>query len=264
MRLALMPITLLVAAALAAPAAIAAPTGSAMPQTRASAAKLVALGAKVEACSIAPAARFAVFKGTMPSIKAGGRMEMRFGLYQSVDGQRTWRHVQNVDTFDEWDLSDVGVSGFIVKKRVGNLAPATLYRTVVSFRWRDAAGRITRRAKRISAPCAQPDTRPDLVVRGFAASAGRRADGVATYSAVVANRGNGPAAAFNVAITVGGVVGAPVRVGPLAAGQRTPVTFSAPKCAAGSAVQLTADSSAEVAEVNEANNVLSHACPFGG
>ncbi len=258
-----MPIALIAAAALAAPAAaVAHPTGSAMPP---SAAKLVALGARVEACSTVPTARYAVFKGTMPSIGAGGRMEMRFELYQSPKGTFAWTHVQNVDTFDEWDASDAGVSGFIVKKRVGNLAPATAYRTIVRFRWRDATGRITRRAKRISAPCAQPDTRPDLVVRALGAGAGaRRGDGVMTYGAVIANKGNGPAAAFNVVFTVNGVVGAPQRVGPLAAGQRVPVTFEAPKCSAGSTFRVMADSSAEIAEANEANNVLQKLCPVGG
>jgi len=259
-----MPITLIAAAAIAAPAAVAAPTGSAMPVSAATAAKLVALGAKVEACSTVADARYAVFKGTMPSIGAGGRMEMRFALYQSTKGALAWTHVQNVETFDAWDVSDSGVSGFIVKKRVGNLAPATVYRTIVSYRWRDASGRITRRAKRVSAPCAQPDTRPDLVVRAFGAGGGKRADGLMTYGAVVANKGNGPSAAFNVAFTVNGVVGAPQRVGPLAAGQRVPVTFRAPACTAGSTVQVTADSSAEIAEVNEANNVLQRACPLGG
>ena len=264
---ALMPIALIAAAAIAAPSAMAAPTGSAVPfgGRAAKTAKLVALGAKVEACSTAADARFAVFKGTMPSIGAGGRMEMRFALYQAPKGTLAWSHVLNVDTFDEWDLSDSGVSGFIVKKRVSNLAAATVYRTAVSYRWRDASGRITRRAKRISAPCAQPDTRPDLVVRALGATGGaKRADGVVTYGAVVANKGNGPSAAFNVVFTVNGVVGAPQRIGPLAVGQRVPVTFEAPKCTAGSVVQVTADSSAEIAEVNEANNVLQRTCPVGG
>ena len=84
-----------------------------------------------------------------------------------------------------------------------------------------------------------------------------------TYGAVVANRGNGPSAAFNVTFTVNGVVGAPQRVAALAAGQRVPITFKAPACTAGSTVQVAADSSAEIAEANEADNVLQRPCPLG-
>jgi len=265
MRLALIPMTLLATAALAAPAAAATPAlaGTRLSVSTPGAAASIPLAAKVETCSTAASARFAVFKGTMPAIGAAGRMEMRFELYQNTAAAPGWAHV-NVDTFDEWDLSDTGVSGFIVKKRVSNLAPATLYRAVVRYRWRDANNTIVRRAKRVTAPCVQPDKRPDLVARALGATGVRRDGTTLTYVALVANKGNGPAGAFNIVFTINGVVGAPQRIGGLARGQRATVSFVAPRCTPGSVIQVSVDSSAEVAESNEANNVLQRQCPVAG
>ncbi len=263
MRTARMTLLLLLLAALAVPgAASAAPQGSSLPATAALA--KTGLAAKLEACTTADAARSAIFKGSMPAVAAGGRMEMRFELYQRPLTRLRWTHVQNVDSFDEWDISDPGISGFIVKKRVGGLLPGSTYRAVVRYRWRTAAGKVVRRVVRITPACAQPDTRPDLVVRNPSATGGRRGGDLVTYSAVVVNKGNGPSGQFNVVFELNGVAQPAQRFGPIAVGQKIPVSFQGPRCTAGSLLKVTVDSSAEVAETNEANNTLSAGCTVGG
>lgn len=263
MRIVRTPLALLAAAALAAPATAAAiPSGSSLDAT--SAASRIPLGAKLEACSTdGPAGRYAIFKGTMPSIGQAGRMEMRFDLFQRPVTRGGWTRVQGVDSFGEWDLSDTDVSGFIVKKRVGNLAAGAAYRAVVRYRWRDARGRIVRHKKRVTPPCAQPDTRPDLVVRAPEIAGGRRSD-LVTYRAFVVNRGRGPAGQFNVVFEVNGAAQPVQRVGPLGVGDRALVTVQGPRCLAGTTLQVTVDSSGEVDETNEDDNVLERPCPAGG
>jgi len=210
-------------------------------------------------CKTASAARGAVFKGSMPNIPGfKGRMEMRFDLYARTAAAPLWALV-DVDGFGEWDLSDPGVSGFIIKKRVGGLQGGYSYRAVVRFRWRSDAGKIVRTARKVTLPCAQPNTTPDLVVGDPSIVAGPR-DDVLLYRAVVKNLGAGASGPFDVVLAVNGVAQPAQRVGPLTPGQTTLVTFQAPRCQAGTIVRFTVDAKAEIAETGETNNALERRC----
>ena len=129
------------------------------------------------------------------------------------------------------------------------------------FRWLDARGRTQRTARRRTRICHQPDLRPDLRAVRVVAEAGATAD-TATYRAVVANRGRGPAPEFALTLGADDTLLANQRLAPLGPRSRRPLVFSAPRCAPGSVLRVTVDSGAEVAEVSESDNVVEAPCPF--
>lgn len=246
------------AALLAVPsAALGAPTATTA--TAKVSAKRPAVGATLTGCTTNGSARSAVFKGAMPGIaRFTGRMEMRFDLYARSAQTPQWTEI-DVDGFGEWDLSDPGVSGFIIKKRVSGMIGGVSYRSVVRFRWRSDAGRIVKTARRVTKACVQPNTAPDLSVRDPSIVRGSR-DDVVVYHATVSNGGSGAAAPFDVVLAVNGVAQPAQRIGPLVPGQSTKVTFQAPRCDAGTIVRFTVDAKAEIAESNETNNALERRC----
>jgi CARDB len=244
------------AALLAAPgSALAAPTASAAAAQ--GVVKRPAVAATLQACVTTGAARKAVFKGAMPGI-GSGRMEMRFDLYAKSADTPTWTPV-DVDEFGQWDLSDPGVSGFIIKKRVSGMQAGVSYRSVVRFRWRNDGGRIVKTARKVTKPCVQPDTAPDLVARDPSIVAGVR-DDVVVYHATITNVGLGAAGPFDVTLAVNGIIQPAQRLGPLVPGAATQVTFQAPRCQAGTIVRFTVDANAEIPESNESNNALERRC----
>ena len=245
--------------ALAGAALLAAPTSALAAPAAALTAKKGGVQGSLTGCKTAAAARGAVFKGAMPTIPGfKGRMEMRFDLYARNAAAPAWAEV-DVDGFGEWDLSDDGVSGFIIKKRVAGLQGGYSYRAIVRFRWRAGNGKIVRTAKKVTLPCSQPDTTPDLTVAEPSIASGVRND-VVVYRAVVRNTGTGTAAPFDVVLAVNGVAQPAQRVGPLAPGATAPVTFQAPRCEAGTIVRFTVDAKAEILESSETNNALERRC----
>jgi hypothetical protein len=205
------------------------------------------------------AARTAVFRGSMPATPGfDGRMEMRFDLFARTAPGGAWLPVE-VEGFGEWDLSDPGVSGFIIKKRVGGLIGGYAYRSVVRFRWRADNGRIVRTARKVTQACTQPNTAPDLQISDPSIVRGDRND-VVVYRATVRNAGAGASGPFDVVLAVNGVAQPGQRLGPLAPGQTAVVTFQAPRCQAGTIVRFLVDAKAEVAEASETNNVLERRC----
>ena len=237
-------------------AAFAAPTGQNVPSAQSSA-KKPPLAAKLEACT---ADGYATFMASMPATGPRGRMEIRFELQQrGVDGRRGWTTLAGIPSFGVWDGADPGVPGFIVRKRVGGLAPGGVYRAVVKYRWRNPRGRVVRGARRITASCRQPNVLADLQLRDpdVVRAAG---DGLWTYRVTVVNTGAGAAGPFVVSLTL--AAGAPVlrNVPALGAGQRVVVEIAAPRCESGTAVRLLADAGGSVAESAEGNNDLNRRC----
>jgi hypothetical protein len=247
--------TVLVTACLAAlSGGAAAPAGAAAPPP---------LSAALTSCVRSPdeAQRAASFTAGMPALRRTARMELRFDLYQRSSARRPFTRVR-VPRWGVWQRSKRNVAGFVFRKHVNGLQAPADYRAVVRFRWLDARGRVQRRARRVTRACRQPDLRPDLRSARLTAVANPTPD-TATYSAVVANRGRGPAASFAVALSVGDAAPALQRLDALGPRSRRPVTFQGPRCTPGSVLRLTVDSAAEVAEGSEANNVRTLACPLG-
>lgn len=254
-----MLVSLAAVAALTAPgSALAAPSGWQLSATPA--AKRIPLVAKVETCTTA-GARSATFRGQMPTIGAiarGGRMEMRFDLYERGPGTKRWTRLP-VESFGEWALSEPGISAFIVRKRVSGLQPGVSYRAAVRYRWRNAAGKVVRTARRLTAPCRQSGRRANLVVQNPRATAGRQ-PGLVTYTVTVRNVGRAGASVFSVVLNVDGVDQPAQRIGPLGPRQGAEVSFQAPRCTPGSTLRVTADAGGEVPETSERDNVLERRC----
>lgn len=249
----------MLAPALACAALLALPGSAAAAPSAARVLKKSVVQGVLAGCKTGTPARTAVFRGSMPAGRdAGGRMEMRFDLFARLGRDGAWLPV-DVDGFSEWDVSDAGVSGFIIKKRVGGLLGGYSYRAVVRFRWRNAAGKVVRTARKVTASCRQPDTAPDLVVGEPSIVAGPSAD-IVVYRAVVKNTGPGSANPFDVVLAVNGVAQPAQRLGPLAPRQTVQVSFQAPRCQAGTIVRFTVDAKAEIAELSETNNALERRC----
>jgi hypothetical protein len=218
--------------------------------------------AKLMDCHRGPdsADRYAVFVGQMPALQRTQHMWMRFDLYERPRGTGPWLPVVDVPKFGVWEKSKAGKPGFIYTKRVDQLQAPAAYRVVVRFRWYDAQGKLQRRAKRTSATCRQLDPRPDLTIgRITATDAG---GGKLRYVVRVHNGGRSDAGAFDTVLTVNGLAQPAVNVAGLPMDGTTRVVVIAPRCAAGSRVQVAVDPSDVVDEIRERNNTVSRACPF--
>ena len=206
-------------------------------------------------------ARPVTFTAAMPALAGAGpaaRMAMRFELQQRGGG-RPWLPVDGIPSFGQWEQSEPGRPGFVVTKKVKGLPVGGSYRALVRFRWLDAQGAVVRTAKRLTAACKQPETRPDLSPEAPAIVLGSRTD-LVVYRVTVRNKGKGPAASSDVSVEVNGTVQPAQRIDPLPVGDTRVVTFQAPRCLTGSVVRFRVDASDELAEVDERNNVLERRC----
>src|SRR5947209_3699827 len=109
--------------------------------------------AQLERChaSLDAAQRYAVFSGTMRSLRAGqDRMEMRFDLFRRAPGASAFKRVA-APGLGVWNRADPGVGRFKFRQKVENLGAPAAYRAVVGFRWVNARGRVFARAQHVTA-----------------------------------------------------------------------------------------------------------------
>lgn len=217
------------------------------------------LAARLSACATGSDAteRFAAFTGAMPLTRRAHRLGMKFVLERRPRGRSMWSRVA-APTFDVWRKSRPGVSGFVYTKRVEGLTGPADYRAVVHFRWISRSGRVVRSARRTTAPCRQPDPRPNLAALRLGPAEG--ADGpVAEF--LVHNDGHGdlgaPAA---VTLWVNGVEQPPRSLTALAAGGVALITFPLADCPPGTALEAAVDAPDAIDEVSETDNRLRATC----
>jgi CARDB len=259
--LALLPL----AAALAAVPPASAPGQTHAPRRgHARAAEKPPLSVRLAACHTGTGAlaRYAVFQASMPSTARADRMWLRFDLQQRLRPDAPWTGVA-VPKLGIWNRSLPGRPGFVYIKRVDQLAAPADYRAVVRFRWYDAAGRLVRTARLVTAACRQPDPRPELDVGGLQATPGPRA-GEAMYALTLRNGGRGAAGAFAAVLAVDGRPQPALAVPSLAPGEIRTVQLTAPACAPGSFVQVTVDADGAVDEADETNDDVVRPCPLAG
>jgi CARDB len=225
-------------------------------------AKVPALAARLTACTAGPtvAERAAAFTGSMPAEPGAQRMAMRFDLLERLPGEAELTAVR-VRGLGVWHRSRRGRPGFVFTQRVQGLAAPGTYVAVVRFRWYDAQGHVVRSARRRTAECRQPDQRADLRVGAVVATRGP-VPGSARYRVVVRNDGPGAAGPFDVVVTPNGTPQPAQRLGGLAPGARVPVVVIGPRCAPGSTLRVVVDAGAEVAEVEESDDVVDQVCPL--
>lgn len=221
----------------------------------------VPLRARLTACPLPQSGKAVAFAASMPALPgspAGSRMAMKFELQQRGGG-RPWLPVDGIPSFDQWEQSQPGRPGFVVTKKVKGLPVGGAFRAVVRFRWLDPKGVVVKVAKRITANCKQPDTRPDLVPSAPQIVKGSRPD-LVVYKVLVTNAGKGRAIGTSVSVEVNGTVQPVQRIDPLSVNGSLVVTFQALPCVSGSIVRFRVDAADELTEVNERNNVLERRC----
>lgn len=207
------------------------------------------------------AERYAVFSGTMRSLRQGtDRMHMRFELFQRDQGKTAFKRVA-APGLGVWNPADHGVRRFRFRQKVANLSAPASYRAVVSFRWTNAGGHVFSRTSRLTPVCFQRDLRADLRVGRVTGS--RLPNESALYQVTVRNDGRTAATGFDVGLDLNGTPILPARTLPtLAAGAKQVVYFRGPRCTAGTSLLATADRDNRVDEANETNDGLSVTCPL--
>lgn len=207
--------------------------------------------------------RYLVMTGDMRRVAGTSRMEIRFDLFARRAGHRHYSVVPGPG-LGTWYVSQPGKHRFRFRKRIENLPLGEVYRGRIGFRWRDSDGHVIASARRTTRTCAQPDLRPNLVVRGLREVAIPGHPLRAAYTALVRNVGRTAAGAFGVSLSVDGIDQPPREIRGLVAGSQVParrLTFDAPRCAAGGIVTVSVDPQAQVDESREDDNVLRVSCP---
>jgi hypothetical protein len=245
-------------------ACLAAPLTAAAAEPALAAQERAPLQARLVVCQAGAttATRAAVFTARMPAARGTTRMWMRFDLLQRTPGAAEYAPVK-LPAWGVWQRSEPGRTAFIYTKRVQGLRAPGSYRARVRFRWYDADGRLQRTTTRTTRTCRQPDPRPNLTA-GDVTVAGGLGAGTVTYLLDVGNEGRGAAGPFAVALAVAGVPQPPVAVDGLAAGARTVVSVTGPRCTPGSTVRFVLDPDADVAESDESDDIVDRPCPTGG
>jgi hypothetical protein len=202
--------------------------------------------------------RSATFEARVRALAGSDRMQVRFTLQVREDAAPDWRRV-GAPGLDQWLTSDPGVSRYSYSKTVQNLSAPAAYRTVLRFRWLDAAGAVLARSRATSRACRQPDLRPDLAATQIEVA--RPFDGgPARYAVTVHNDGRSAAGAFAVTLRAGDELLEPLNVPGLAAGERRVLAFAGPPCSPGAPLTVTVDSDMAIGERDEDDNVLRAEC----
>jgi hypothetical protein len=219
------------------------------------------LRASLDSCQTALVAgdRSAVFSGSMPPVARTRRMRMRFDLYVKRGSTTKWRRVRT-PKWGIWHVSRPRVPGFVFTKVVDGLAAPASYRATVRFRWYDKHRQLIRSAKRTTAPCLEPDPRPDLRLSSLAAMP--LSSGNARYTLVVANAGLGVAGPFGIVLAIGDRRVPIANVAGLAAGQQRAVTLDAPSCTSADKISILLDPDGTVDQAGGRDATVMRRCPL--
>jgi hypothetical protein len=220
------------------------------------------VSATLEQCLTAVDAvgRSATFSGQMVAVSGTSRMTMRIDVQERATGEAFF-HTLNAPGLGVWRRSAGGVKIYKYLKQVTNLPAPAAFRAIVSFRWVNDQGHTIKRAQRHTPTCEEPDTRPKLVVTQVRASplGGLQAD----YLVTVRNEGHSAAGAFGASLGINGLPQALPGVTSLAAGARTVLELQAPRCAAGSTIEVQLDPAHLVAEAVGGGLTYTAPCPLG-
>lgn len=217
---------------------------------------------RLSACgsSLEQPLRSMAVEGRMRLTRGARKLQMRFALQVLTPDRPRWTPVL-APGFGDWNTADPTPRRYVFEKRVEALAAPARYRMVVRFRWLGDGDRRVASAKLVSPTCAQADLRPDLAPVRL--SFGRREEsGARRYVVAVANDGESPSGAFEVAVEVDGV---PLAVAVQSAGVRpdgrSELVLSGPSCPEGKRVVVRVDPADAIDEADEADNGLTRACP---
>jgi hypothetical protein len=246
-RLAVIPLLAAIAAALPGAAAAAVPSS--------------AVSTGVDECvPVTPTAPgTAKFRIRMDAVPRTARVAVRFDLQLRAPGSSRYQTVDGATS--GWVRSDskLPVDLFVWSQTFTPLREPGDYRARVRFRWYDGSGRTIGTATRRTPVCSQPDARPNLMLTSLEAEPGD--DGRWRYLLGVRNTGRSDSPPFDISFSVGGEGRPLVTATGVPAGRSVMLSFAGDRCRPGEAVRLEADPADRIAEVDEADNVLSTTCP---
>jgi hypothetical protein len=209
--------------------------------------------AKVVLTSCEPGARAAEFEARMGEVASATQLKMRFTLQARKPGKKAFRKVA-APGFSDWTTANPGTKRYVFTRRVEGLIGPARYRAMVRFRWIDVHGKVLLTARKFSKACRQPDHRPNVKVKALSREGKRR------YVALVVNNGRAATGAFDLQVSVGATLLAPVTVESLDPREQRLITVRGPRCVAGTALTATADPLDLVDERSEDDNVFTTPC----
>ncbi len=152
---------------------------------------------------------------------------------------------------------------WVLKHPVTGVPVGSTYRFRVSFRWLGDGGHVIATSTRTSAPCWQPDERPDLAVQSISVSPVPGDPSHDQYAIWIANYGLTAAGPFDVTFAPGGSAASAqtVTFPQLGTHQTVSATFTGPACASSTAPTVTVDPEYSISDANRANNSMTASCP---
>lgn len=219
----------------------------------------VVVRAPLTRCTVGlePAQRTLTVHPQMRPIAGTVRMGIRLALYERTPVTGRFVHVPGADGFDTWRKSEKGVGEYDLFQTLDTLAAPASYRMRVGFRWYGKHARVLRTVTRLTPKCAEPDLRPNLLVKSIIVTAPVKPDRPWHYAVIVRNVGLSPAGPFAVSFSGGGappVAPLSKTVTGLAPNTQTQVNFAGPACAAAAPPSALVDSLSQVSERNETDN----------
>jgi CARDB len=152
---------------------------------------------------------------------------------------------------------------WVLKHPVTGVPVGYTYRFRVSFRWTGSGGHVIGTSTRTSAPCWQPDMRPDLAVQSISVSPVAGDPSHSEYVVWIVNHGQTAAGGFDLTFTPGGGASSAqtATFSQLGAHQTVSETFTGPACTSATAPTVTVDPQYAVLDANRTNNSATAGCP---
>lgn len=211
--------------------------------------------------SVDTGGRRVTFGARMRSTNGADKLELRFGLFQRLPGEKRWTNITDAQIGKPHRAKNV----FLLRRQLTVtklLAPAS-YRVVVRYRWQHG-DRVVGRARRTSRACNQRVARPDLVARSLVVTP-LPDDGSgqpkARYELTVANTGKGNADGFEVDFSLAGKTLISITVPKLGPGASITLSQMAQACTSGKRLTARVDPDDLIPERHEDNNTAKATCP---
>lgn len=245
------------------PAAVSPPQGGGQAGSGATPTTSSLASATLEQCltAVDPTARSATFNGQMNAIPGTRLMAMRILVEEQAAGETAF-HTLSAASSGGWRRSEGGVKIYKYVRQFTDLPAPGAFRAVVEFRWLGERGLVIKRTLRRTSVCVQPDERPKLVIGRIQALPTPGASQLANYQVLVRNEGRSAAGPFVVALSVNGVTQPPLDVVALDPATKTLLQVQAPRCAAGSTIEVLLDPQHQIAEAAGGGESDTLTCPF--
>lgn len=218
-----------------------------------------------------PPNRSITMRAVMRPLNGTRKLSLKFELLEKLPGQAGWRTVTGAGDLGVWvspsdpTLGQRAGDVWQLNKAVYDLAAPATYRFRVTFRWLGTHDKVLGTAVSGSADCAQPELRPDLLVKNVSVSSILGQSSRERYTATIVNRGATGTGPFQVLFTPGdGSTPQSVTIPRLAAQATLSESFVGPVCDASSPPTVVADSTSHVDDYDRGNNALTVACPASG